>query len=141
MNILAAPCDAGRLAALLAGAEARGIKVLLPRNDSDAYIVSHGVYVRAVESLDELAALLAKMGVKETQGAREPVAMRPELLDALETVALDLNMPLTHPRVAPAVAKISAGLAGGDPTALIDAQNALTDLIDEARDLRRGAGG
>ena len=63
MNILAAPCDAGRLAALLAGAEARGIKVLLPRNDSDAYIVSHGVYVRAVESLDELAALLAKMGV------------------------------------------------------------------------------
>ena len=52
-----------RLAALLAGAEARGIKVLLPRNDSDAYIVSHGVYVRVVESLDDLAALLARMGV------------------------------------------------------------------------------
>ena len=52
-----------RLAALLAGADARGITVLLPRNDSDAYIVSHGVYVRVVESLDDLAALLAKMGV------------------------------------------------------------------------------
>lgn len=142
MNILAAPCDAGRLAALLAGAEARGITVLPPLGSGDdCYLVSHGVYVRVVESLDELAALLARMGVKETQCAREPTAMRPELLDALETVALDLNMPLTHPRVAPAVAKISAGLAGGDPTALIDAQNALTDLIDEARDLRRDAGG
>lgn len=64
MNILAAPCDAGRLAALLAGAEARGINVLPPLGSGDdCYIVSHGVYVRAVESLDELAALLARMVV------------------------------------------------------------------------------
>ena len=125
---------------LQAAAATRGITVSAMQDGR--YFVSHsGFYLRVVNDIEALAALLSRMGVKETQCAREPVAMRPELLDALETVALDLNMPLTHPRVAPAVAKISAGLAGGDPTALIDAQNALTDLIDEARDLRRDAGG
>lgn len=131
--------DDRRLSTLQSAAALRGITVSAMQDGS--YMVGHSVYLREVADFDALAELLARMGVKETQCAREPVVMRPELLDALETVALDLNMPLTHPRVATAVAKISAGLAGGDPTALIDAQNALTDLIDEARDLRRDAGG
>jgi hypothetical protein len=49
--------------------------------------------------------------------------------------------PAMPPRARDALRKLGGALATGDPSALVDAHNALQDLIDEAIDLRRGAGG
>lgn len=81
----------------------------------------------------------AEQEALELKIARQPTEMLPALLDAVEAGIKGMDMRPVHPRLAKVFDKLGAGLSGFNPTALIDAQNELQDLVDEVRDFQRGS--
>jgi hypothetical protein len=74
--------------------------------------------------------------------AQQPTARLPMLTDAVAAALTnDQPDPALPPKARAVFRKLGAALSGGDPTALVDANNELQDLIDEYRDFRRGPGG
>lgn len=81
----------------------------------------------------------AELEALELRIARQPTEMLPALLDAVEAQIEWRQARPPDPRLAKVFDKLGAGLSGFNPTALIDAQNELQDLVDEVRDYQRGS--
>lgn len=81
----------------------------------------------------------AELDALEQRIASQPTHMLPALLDAVEAQIGNQQIKPTHPRLAGVFDKLGQGLSGFNPTALIDAQNELRDIVDEVRDYQRGA--
>ncbi len=115
MSINAPAIDDKRLATLQAAAALRGITVSAMQDGS--YMVGHGVYLREVADIEALAALLARMGVRERRAEEAPM----------------------NPRMARVFAKLGDAMAGRDRDGVIHAQNEIADMRAEQLDFVRGA--
>lgn len=74
--------------------------------------------------------------------AQQPTASLPMMTDAVAaSLTNEQADSALSPKMRAVFRQLGHALCGSDPDALIHAQNALQDLVDEHRDFRRGPGG
>jgi hypothetical protein len=74
--------------------------------------------------------------------AEQPTSMLPAFTDAVTAaITNDRADPAMPPKLRAAIRDLTAAINGSNETAMVNALNALQDVVDEFRDLRRGPGG